>query len=435
MTQTYYEVLGVNEDADDEDIRQAYREKLHEYHPDASDDPNAQEHYLLVKEANAVLSDPEERRRYDELGHEEYVARSDGKRTKDIEPDDESGSETDESASASDTSGRSGGQGGGRGRGGRGSRDGRSRDEDGDHRNGSGRTGRSAADKYRNRRRRTQARSRSDRGGGSGGSRGGRSRSEGRSRSGAGSTENATESGASESASSSEPRTDWGSASEEDDPAETEEDTSSSRGVGQPAASGMFVSPDIELLRFPGLATYYFLGMEFGLSLALAPLFVPIYLYYRRHKFTERLLTDEIIPGEDASKFVKRVAGGGVFATLFTLSLTAVYFGDFLSFSYTHPAVLALGAGTAVGLAVSLYSFAQLLLFDWFEQRVTQPVAWDVLSRTPVLLVPLVLVQQAAFPRPTLVVIGLLAISAISPLIYVILNGQELGVDVSDARL
>jgi molecular chaperone DnaJ len=73
MAQTYYDVLGVDADADRETIRDAYREKVKEYHPDVSDHPDAEERFKRVKRAEIVLSDPEEREVYDRLGHEAYV--------------------------------------------------------------------------------------------------------------------------------------------------------------------------------------------------------------------------------------------------------------------------------------------------------------------------------------------------------------------------
>lgn len=73
MPRTYYDVLGVSENADAEAIRAAYRERAKETHPDQSDDPDAGERFQLVRRAKEVLTDPGERRRYDRLGHERYV--------------------------------------------------------------------------------------------------------------------------------------------------------------------------------------------------------------------------------------------------------------------------------------------------------------------------------------------------------------------------
>ena len=65
MTESYYDVLDVSSDASEETIKDAYREKVKEYHPDQSDDPNAQAKFRKVREAKETLLDSEARRRYD----------------------------------------------------------------------------------------------------------------------------------------------------------------------------------------------------------------------------------------------------------------------------------------------------------------------------------------------------------------------------------
>jgi curved DNA-binding protein len=65
----YYEVLGVKRDASEEQIRQAYRKLARKHHPDLNPgDKAAEERFKEINEANEVLSDPEKRKRYDQLG-------------------------------------------------------------------------------------------------------------------------------------------------------------------------------------------------------------------------------------------------------------------------------------------------------------------------------------------------------------------------------
>ena len=73
MTETFYDVLGVDRDAATSDIEDAYRERLKETHPDLNDDADADRATQRVIEAREVLTDEEERARYDRLGHEAYV--------------------------------------------------------------------------------------------------------------------------------------------------------------------------------------------------------------------------------------------------------------------------------------------------------------------------------------------------------------------------
>jgi curved DNA-binding protein len=65
----YYDVLGVPRTATDAEIKKAFRTLAHKYHPDvAKDKRTAEEKFKEINEANEVLSDPEKRRKYDELG-------------------------------------------------------------------------------------------------------------------------------------------------------------------------------------------------------------------------------------------------------------------------------------------------------------------------------------------------------------------------------
>ncbi len=66
----YYEVLGVDRSANDEEIRKAYRKLAMQYHPDRNKgDKNAEEKFKEVGEAYAVLTNPDKRARYDRFGH------------------------------------------------------------------------------------------------------------------------------------------------------------------------------------------------------------------------------------------------------------------------------------------------------------------------------------------------------------------------------
>ena len=66
----FYEVLGINRDADDDEIKKAYRKLAMKYHPDRNpDNAKAEEHFKEVKEAYEILSDSNKRSAYDQHGH------------------------------------------------------------------------------------------------------------------------------------------------------------------------------------------------------------------------------------------------------------------------------------------------------------------------------------------------------------------------------
>ena len=63
----YYETLGVNRDASDDDLKKAYRRLAMKYHPDRNpDNPKAEEHFKEAKEAYEILSDGHKRAAYDQ---------------------------------------------------------------------------------------------------------------------------------------------------------------------------------------------------------------------------------------------------------------------------------------------------------------------------------------------------------------------------------
>ncbi|MBK1714841.1 DnaJ C-terminal domain-containing protein [Rubrivivax gelatinosus] len=64
----YYQVLGVPRDATQEDVKKAFRKLARKFHPDVSKEPDAATRMSEVNEAHAVLSDPERRAAYDQIG-------------------------------------------------------------------------------------------------------------------------------------------------------------------------------------------------------------------------------------------------------------------------------------------------------------------------------------------------------------------------------
>ena len=66
----YYEVLGLNRDASEGDLKKAYRRLAMKYHPDRNPDaPDAEDKFKEASEAYEILADPEKRHAYDQFGH------------------------------------------------------------------------------------------------------------------------------------------------------------------------------------------------------------------------------------------------------------------------------------------------------------------------------------------------------------------------------
>ncbi len=66
----YYEVLGVDKNASEDEIKKAYRKKAKQYHPDLNpDNPEAEAKFKEANEAYEVLSDAQKKARYDQFGH------------------------------------------------------------------------------------------------------------------------------------------------------------------------------------------------------------------------------------------------------------------------------------------------------------------------------------------------------------------------------
>jgi len=69
MPRDYYEVLGVQRDANKQDIKRAFRQLARQYHPDVSEHSDAEDRFKEINEAYEVLNDDEKRARYDRFGH------------------------------------------------------------------------------------------------------------------------------------------------------------------------------------------------------------------------------------------------------------------------------------------------------------------------------------------------------------------------------
>ena len=76
MNYSYYDILGINKDASQDEIKKAYRKLASKYHPDVSTDPKANEKMALLNEAYDTLKDPMKRADYDQYGTNSYNSES-----------------------------------------------------------------------------------------------------------------------------------------------------------------------------------------------------------------------------------------------------------------------------------------------------------------------------------------------------------------------
>ena len=72
MSEDFYDVLGVDRDASEKEINRAFRKKAAQYHPDVSDEPDAEEKFKRIQKAKEVLTDEEKRAAYDQMGHDRF---------------------------------------------------------------------------------------------------------------------------------------------------------------------------------------------------------------------------------------------------------------------------------------------------------------------------------------------------------------------------
>lgn len=73
-SKNYYDVLGVSKNATEAEIKSAFRKLAKQYHPDVNKTPEAEAKFKEIGEAYSVLSDPDKRRQYDQLGHEAFTS-------------------------------------------------------------------------------------------------------------------------------------------------------------------------------------------------------------------------------------------------------------------------------------------------------------------------------------------------------------------------
>uniref|UniRef100_A0A0P4W8I9 DnaJ homolog subfamily B member 9 n=1 Tax=Scylla olivacea TaxID=85551 RepID=A0A0P4W8I9_SCYOL len=74
----YYEILGVKRNANDKEIKKAFRKLAIQYHPDKNKEEGAEEKFREIAEAYETLSDEDKRKEYDMLGHAGYTHKQTG---------------------------------------------------------------------------------------------------------------------------------------------------------------------------------------------------------------------------------------------------------------------------------------------------------------------------------------------------------------------
>ena len=77
-SKSYYDVLGVSKDADEKEIKSAFRKLAKQYHPDINKEPGAEAKFKEIGEAYSVLGDEQKRKQYDQFGHEAYTSGASG---------------------------------------------------------------------------------------------------------------------------------------------------------------------------------------------------------------------------------------------------------------------------------------------------------------------------------------------------------------------
>ncbi len=72
MSKDYYKILGVEKNANKEEIKKAYKKLAKQYHPDVNKDPGTQEKFKEISEAAAVLTDDKKKQQYDQYGTADF---------------------------------------------------------------------------------------------------------------------------------------------------------------------------------------------------------------------------------------------------------------------------------------------------------------------------------------------------------------------------